>query len=105
MEKTKGMTTCKICGREFPLLIEDHYISKEASKTGFASLVNGSVPAFWDSFDCPHCGCQNRVQPRNCLSNIMGQDLSLGVDDEADEESEFNCGCCDTNSYFIKEEQ
>lgn len=83
--KIKGMATCTVCGRNFPLIIEEHYISKEPGKTGIAAIAGGTAPMLWDSFDCPHCGCQNRVQQRNRLSDIFGQDLPLD-DDEEDED-------------------
>lgn len=98
----KGMTTCKVCGRDFPLIAEDHYVSKEAGKVGFAAIAGGSAPVLWDSFDCPHCGCQNRMQQRNRLTDIMGQDLPLD-DDEEDEDAPVcpfpkggECYCKDT---------
>ena len=104
MEKIKGMTTCKICGRDFPLISEEHYISKEAGKMGFAALAGGPAPVLFDSFDCPHCGCQNNMQQRNRSTDIMGQDLPLYEELENDEE-----GCCCGNNVcdtcHNKEEQ
>lgn len=80
--KIKGMATCKVCGRNFPLIAEEHYVSKEAGKVGFAAIAGGPAPIIWDSFDCPHCGCQNRMQQRNRVSDILGQDLP--IDEEED---------------------
>lgn len=77
--KTKGMTTCKICGRDFPLIIEDHYTAKEASPTGLAAL-SGVPRKLFDAFDCPHCGCQNVMQQRYPLSDIMGSDYPIDQD-------------------------
>lgn len=88
--KIKGMATCRICGREFPLIIEEHYISKEPGKTGIAAIAGGTAPMLWDSFDCPHCGCQNRVQQRNRLSDILGQDLPLDDDEEDEDDPDHN---------------
>lgn len=94
MENTiKGMTTCKVCGRDFPLIAEEHYVSKEAGKVGIAAIAGGLAPILWDSFDCPHCGCQNRLQQRNRLSDIMGQDYPL-----YDEEDEETCCCCGSDA-------
>lgn len=90
----KGMTTCKVCGRDFPLIAEEHYISKEASKMGLAAIAGGPSPLLWDSFDCPHCGCQNHLHLRYQLSDIFGQDLPLD-DNEEDEE---NCCCCGSDA-------
>lgn len=100
--EAKGMTTCKVCGRDFALIAEEHYISKEADKIGFAALADGPAPVLFDSFDCPHCGCQNNMQQRNRLSDIFGQDLPLD-DDEEDEDDPVcpfpkggECYCKDT---------
>lgn len=95
MENTiKGMTTCKVCGRDFPLLAEEHYVSRDVCLTGFAGLAGGTEPKIWDSFDCPHCGCQNRLQQRNRLADIMGQDYPYN-DNEDEEES---CCCCGSDA-------
>lgn len=103
MENTiKGMTTCKVCGRDFPLLAEEHYVSKEPGKTGIAAIAGGQAPILWDSFDCPHCGCQNRMQQRNRLTDDLGQDYPL---DDTEEDEDYpvcpfpkggECYCKDT---------
>ena len=96
MENTiKGMTTCKVCGRDFPLLAEEHYVSKDVSLTGFAGLAGGTEPKIWDSFDCPHCGCQNRMQQRNRMTDLLGRDFSIDCPEEDDEES---CCCCGSDA-------
>ncbi len=78
--KIKGMTTCKVCGRDFPLIAEEHSTVKEPSPTGLTAL--GGVPIkMFDAFDCPHCGCQNVMQQRYPLSDLLGRDFSLEVDD------------------------
>ena len=102
MENIKGMTTCKICGRDFPLLAEEHYVSKEPGKTGLAFFAGGDDPALWDSFDCPHCGCQNRMQKRNRLVNILGEDFPI---EEENDEPECKCDCCDMNPHSSREEE
>lgn len=97
MEKTiKGMTTCKVCGRDFPLIAEEHYVSKEPGRQGFAAVAGGPAPVLWDSFDCPHCGCQNRMQQRNRLTDLFGQDLPLDYDEE--DEDEDDPPVCDFSS-------
>lgn len=61
----KGMTTCKICQREFALIAEDRYTVRDTDRTGLAAAFAGGSEATWyDAFDCPHCGCQNIVQAR-----------------------------------------
>ncbi len=56
---------CKICGTEFPALIERHYISRDLTKTGIVAAFNSTdEPTLYDTYDCPNCGCQVIVQPR-----------------------------------------
>lgn len=103
--EAKGTTTCKVCGRDFALIAEEHYISKEAGQIGFAALAGGPAPVLFDSFDCPHCGCQNNMQQRNRLTDMLGRDLPI---DEGFEEDEEGCCCCGNDSCEIncnKEEQ
>lgn len=65
MEKVKGATTCVVCGRDFPLMAEEHYIAKDPSREGsIFTLVGTDKTSEYDAFDCPHCGCQNIMQPR-----------------------------------------
>ena len=84
MEKVKGMYTCKVCGRDFPLLIEEQYVATDPRATGVvATLVSMDKANQYDAFDCPHCGCQNIIQPRKpeyCPCDY-------GICDE--------CGCCE----------
>ena len=89
--KIKGQTTCVICGRDFPLIAEEHYVSREINQKGIATVISGTESKLWDSFDCPHCGCQNRVQQRNRLSDIFGQDLPLDDDEEDEDEDAPVC--------------
>lgn len=92
----KGMTTCKVCGRDFPLIAEEHYVSKEADSFGLAAIAGVVVPTLWDSFDCPHCGCQNRMQQRNRLTDSLGRDFPLDYGEN--EEDEESCCCCGSDA-------
>ncbi len=83
--KIKGLITCSACGRDFPLIAEEHYVSKEPASIGLSALA-GHEPYLWDSFDCPHCGCQNTIRRRNRLVDIFGRDLPLD-EDEDDEDA------------------
>lgn len=117
----KGMTTCKVCGREFPLMIEEHYIARDPLRVGvLANLTNTDKAAEYDAFDCPYCGCQNVMQVRKPLwipeecdeqeeeseENSQNHDGCFGcihVDVPADEEP-----CCDCKGtkrdYYEKKE-
>lgn len=60
----KGMTICKVCGRDFPLMTEEHYVARDTEKTGITNVISGSEATLYDAFNCPHCGCQNIMQER-----------------------------------------
>lgn len=49
----EGMATCNVCGRDFALMKEEHYVARGV----FGLSVS-------DAFDCPHCGCQYIAQER-----------------------------------------
>ena len=83
MTEIKGMATCKICGRDFPLLNEEHYVAVDASKTGTAEVISHTEPIFYDAIDCPHCGCQNVLQERKRLCPC-----EYGICDECEEEED-----------------
>lgn len=78
----KGMITCKVCGRDFPLMAEEHYVARGGEKKGFAAALGSQDEAkTYDAFDCPHCGCQNIVQtryrdlcPRECITSEAEED-------------------------------
>ena len=64
-ERNRGMKTCEVCGREFALMHEDRYTVRSEENSGLmAALGKEAEPLMWDAFDCPYCGCQNRVQVR-----------------------------------------
>ena len=82
-----GMKSCQVCGRDFPLIIENHYIGREPNREGFAAIAGGMEPNMWDVIDCPHCGSQNRLQPRMRIVDIFGRSLPF-QDDEEDSEKD-----------------
>ena len=55
--------TCSICGSVFSI-IDRHYISRENTVTGLTVVARKDEPKLYDTFDCPVCGCQNRIQER-----------------------------------------
>jgi len=88
----KGMATCKVCGRDFPLIAEEHYVARNVEKTGIIPAISGQEEATqYDAFDCPHCGCQNVMQERKVTCPC-----DYGICDECDhpgEETEDHDGC------------
>lgn len=88
----KGMTTCKICGRDFPLISEERYTVRDNEKTGIAVAFDGSESILYDAFDCPHCGCQNIVQERKRMYNAA-TDSSLKIEEKTDlNREQVECG-------------
>ena len=63
----EGHVACVICGRYIPLTLEDHYISRDVEKSGLVNSLAGEESRLYDTIDCPHCGCQNRLQERKRL--------------------------------------
>ena len=91
----KGMVTCKICGRDFPLFSEEHYIARDPDREGGqigAVIVGKEEPTFFDAFDCPHCGCQYIVQERKRYNDLEESDCpcDFGICDECLKEEEDN---------------
>lgn len=85
---------CKICGKEFELKKDSHYIAREEEVTGITTIAKKVEVSLWDSFDCPYCGCQNIVQQRKRPA-FVGSDYIgkiddgyiKGVEEETEEES------------------
>lgn len=75
----KGMATCKVCGRDFALMFEEHYVVRDNEITGLAPVIRGEAESMLhDAFDCPHCGCQyiaqERKRPFNYLEKLKEED-------------------------------
>ena len=82
----KGMTTCKVCGRDFPLIAEEHYVARDGEKKGvIAAFSIQEEGAQYDAFDCPHCGCQNIMQGRK-LAVCENEEIEEEEDAEIEEE-------------------
>lgn len=62
--KIKGMYTCDVCGRDFPLIAEERYTVRGTEKSGIATAISFEEADRYDAYDCPHCGCQNVVNLR-----------------------------------------
>lgn len=88
MDKLKGMTTCTVCGRDFPLLAEEHYIAREPGRSGFAAIAGGPEFGLWDVIDCPHCGCQIKLQPRMRMTDCLGRDVPWYGEEDTEEDDD-----------------
>lgn len=99
--------TCKLCGGNFHLKDENHYIARDSKMTnGLAQALSGKEePKQYDAFDCPYCGCQYIAQERKRLleiSELMGDEPEEGSCEECeylekDEEAE-PCASCNHNN-------
>jgi hypothetical protein len=59
--KNTNRYECQICGALFELNNANRYLIVEDEAPLTAMF---SVPATYECFDCPKCGCQNRVNER-----------------------------------------
>lgn len=80
---SKGMRTCTVCGRDFFLLAEDHYITIEGEKLGLSAIV-GEVQDIHDAMDCPHCGCQQIL----CKRERRWLTVDCELEDREEEDNE-----------------
>lgn len=97
---SKGMTTCKVCGRDFALMAEDHYVVRDAEKMGVLPALSGQKESNrYDAFDCPHCGCQNVMQMRKIDVDADAEEPDGCVDCEYEDraEDEEPCEECKRN--------
>ena len=78
------MIKCKICGRDFAMLPERHYVCRDFGQKGLKEVFSAKGKMQFDAFDCPLCGCQNAVQVRMI-------DVKDEIDDQdnCDEEDEL----------------
>lgn len=59
------MLKCKVCGCEFNVCVNRHYIARDNGKTGLSVAFGSEAEEkLYDAFDCIDCGCQIIVQER-----------------------------------------
>lgn len=105
----KGMVTCKVCGKDFPVKISKHHIGRDVEKKGVIPAFTGTEEGMlYDIFNCFHCGCQYVAQERkrvfteefefekscaNCKHGVVKME-------------DFPCAVCSHNfkDYFEEEE-
>lgn len=104
------MYKCKVCSKEFELQKKIHYIARNAGKSGLAALAGGNEETLYDTFDCPHCGCQNIMQERKrSYMNVENVDEEETIDNEEHEKcfgqyaGYVDCITCDEEKECLAE--
>ena len=77
---------CKVCNHEFGLNRSLHYVSRDnREKTGISALAGGEPePNYYDTFDCPNCGCQIIIGKR--LRAVYEAEFIESKEDMAEDE-------------------
>lgn len=85
---------CKICGKDFELKLDNHYVSRDNETNGIIKAIRSEEENIFDTFDCPYCGCQNIIQQRKRPAFIGSDYIGKiddgyvkGVEEETEEES------------------
>ena len=71
---------CKICGKDFELKLDNHYVSRDNETHGIVNAIRSEEENIFDTFDCPYCGCQNIIQQRKRPA-FVGSDYIGKIDD------------------------
>lgn len=97
-----GMTTCKVCGREFSLTAEEHYIARDPQRVGaLANLTSTDKATEYDAFDCPHCGCQNVIQMRKPIWLPKACECKEESEEETKEKTDPDKSVADMREFLI----
>lgn len=75
---------CKICGCEFPPVIDKHYVSRDDGRIGVFANLSKDEEKLYDTFDCPVCGCQVIAQERKRV--YKPNDFCLEENEEEDDD-------------------
>ena len=112
MRKWVKEMKCKVCGKDFELKMDNHYIARDevVIRTGISSIVgsNNEIESkLYDTFDCHVCGCQNIVQERKRIATsrlyhtdgvIIDSIDSIDSNDEDTTESCWEEPTCDNST-------
>lgn len=80
------LTTCRVCGGEFPLSVKYYYVARDIEKKGLVPTISGQEAMQYDAFDCPYCGCQNIMQERKLALEATISAENEESDPECDKE-------------------
>lgn len=80
-----GIHTCVVCGRDFSLVgrPSTHYVARDTKTNGALAGLANQEPKLYDVFDCPYCGCQNKMGER--LREYMPDQVTAAETEEDDE--------------------
>lgn len=85
MSENKKIKQCVVCGTEFELLQERHYIAIDCGESGIATVIGKTTdPKIYDAMDCPRCGCQNVLKERK------RRYIAFNAEDQDDAEEKDN---------------
>ena len=75
--KNTNRYECQICGALFELNKANRYVIEDNEAPIMAVFT---LPATYECFDCPKCGCQNRVNERKG-GYIIGEQTKVDTDE------------------------
>lgn len=79
------MIKCKVCGCEFPPVVDKHYVAKDTGKIGAIAALSRDEEKLYDAFDCPMCGCQVIVQERKRIDSWQTMRTLITDEEETNE--------------------
>lgn len=96
------MYKCKVCSKEFEFKKEFHYISRDAD--GEDDWGEEEEVKIFDTFDCPHCGCQNVMQERKRVDKSNAIAVCKKAKDKSEEKEDCDVVGLPTEEDFKRVE-
>lgn len=83
------MLHCRVCGKEFEAKAANHYVSRDNMKSGLATAISDNEIPLYDTFDCPHCGCQYVAQQRKraVVESVLVEEEAEAEEVDEDEQN------------------
>lgn len=81
-EMIAGLRRCSVCNKDFQMDIRSHYVSRDNKTTGLNTIMSNVEVSVYDTFDCPHCGCQNVIQERKRVEEKNNEIVQLSLFDD-----------------------
>lgn len=96
------MLKCKVCGKEFEAVKENHYVAREGLKTGAITALASAEEKIFDAFDCPHCGCQYIAGERKREQEVLNEYEEKPDCFKKYEKDDSGCEDCDYKEEYQK---